>query len=157
VKEYIRRKIEFSKDDISEKRIDAFRKNEFKLFALTNKVSSLRTILNVIAFLMVFIFFNPVVGQNYFPSQKDMEKALAEAKKSMIAQQGDNAINITEPLMIQLKKEGRYDSHFGFQVRMIHGLALYHSSKEVASLEFLWKLKDESRKHQDVVCFGKCL
>lgn len=103
-----------------------------------------------INFLFIWIFLSlPLFGQKYFSSQQEMDKALMNAERFMIAQQGDSAILITQPLLIQLKNEGRFDSHFSFQVRMVHGLALYHSTEEIASLDFLWKLKDESRKHQE--------
>ncbi len=113
-----------------------------------NSIQSL-SFLKIIILLFWLTVTSPVFGQRYYASQQEKEEALSVAKEHMIAQQGDQTILITEPLMIQLKNEGLYDSNFGFRVRMVHGLALYHSTEEVASLDFLWQLKDESRKHKE--------
>ena len=106
----------------------------------------------------LFIFFilvaTPANGQSSVASQTEMEIALKEAKKHMITQQGDKALLITKPLLKQLQKKGHYTSHFGFQVRLIHALALFHSSEETSSLDFLWKLKDESKTHQEWSVFA---
>ncbi len=99
--------------------------------------------------LAVYLMETPVTAQQAYSNPYDMEVALREAERLMIAQQGDRAVRITEPLMKQLKSEGRYDTHFGFRVRMVHGLALFHSTEEVTSFGFLWNLKDESRKNKE--------
>lgn len=107
---------------------------------------------------ILFMFLSclsvPMVGQSPFSSQVEMEKALVTAKKYMISQQGDKALPITKSLIKQLERERRYNSNFGFQARLIHGLALYHSSEEVPSLDFLWKLKDESKIYKEWSVFA---
>ena len=94
------------------------------------------------------LFSTNVIGQSSFTSQAEMEQALALAKKNMLAKRGDKSLPVTESLMEQLKKEGSYNSHFGFEVRLIHGLGLINSSADAASFSFLWELKDESKKYK---------
>jgi signal transduction histidine kinase/DNA-binding response OmpR family regulator len=95
------------------------------------------------------LFTFSVTAQPTFNSQAEMEQALISAKKDMLAKRGDLSLPVTEALMKQLKKEGRYNSHFGFDVRLIHGLGLINSSSGAPSFAFLWKLKDESRAYKE--------
>ena len=97
---------------------------------------------------------NLMVAQKQFQSQGDMEQALVTAKQYMLAKEGDKSFLITEPLMAHLKATGQFDSSFGFQVRLIHGIALIDSSKKIASYEFLWHLRDESKKHEQWSVFA---
>jgi signal transduction histidine kinase/DNA-binding response OmpR family regulator len=101
--------------------------------------------------LFVILFFLSTISsiaQSTYSSQVEMDKALKEAKQLMLAKRGNESLPITETLMNQLKKEGRYNSHFGFEVRLIHGLGLINSGADVATFDFLWELKDESRKYK---------
>ena len=97
---------------------------------------------------------NLMVAQKQFQSQGEMEQALATAKQYMLAKEGDKSFPITEPLMEHLKAIDQFESPFGFQVRLIHGMALVNSSAEIESFEFLWHLRDESKKHEQWSVFA---
>ena len=98
--------------------------------------------LSICSFLVSFILLaTSASAQSSFSSQSEMEKALKEAKRHMVIRQGDKALLITKLLLEQIKKEERYTSQFGFQVRLTHALALYESSEKAPSLEFFMEIK----------------
>lgn len=85
-----------------------------------------------------------------------MEEALGTAEKYMISKLGDKALPITETIMAQLNAEGLFDSPFGFRVRLLHAQALVFSSSPDRPFEFIWKLKDAAKEHEEWSVFAAC-
>lgn len=106
---------------------------------------------------MVVILIAPsfMLAQKSFTSQASMQDALRLAKNYMIAYQGDKALPITQSLMDRLKASDRYNTSFGFQVRLIHGLSLIRSTEEASSFNFLWHLRDESKAYGEWAVYAQ--
>lgn len=113
-------------------------------------LSFLRLGLFIALFLPTFLF-----AQISYASNHAMQEALQQARQYMIAYQGDKALPITQSLLAQLEDQAQYDSHFGFQVRLIHGLSLVRSTQEASSFEYLWRLRDDSKAMGEWAVFAE--